>query len=208
MTFSSSAPHAGEFRTAHPALEWWSRLRDPRRGDAGALARLRRSRSTLDVLQVREAVVLARRLGAVPRDGGAPDWKLRAALDLARVLAHVREHDPLYHPMRAAGWKRFAGTRRESDAGEDRPRMAEARFRRLLQTGDGEEKVVAFARLVALLSGRVKVDDMARDFMLWNHPDAGERTRERWAFLYYAAADAAPRAPTDHSFASEFEYDA
>lgn len=181
----------------HPALEWWQRLRDPHRGDPGTLARLRRSRSTLEAMQVPDALELARRLRAIPRDGQVPGWKVRAALDLARVLAHVREHDPVNHPMRAAGWKHFAGTRRESDAGDDRPVLSEARFRRLLLTGDGEEKVTAFTRLIALLGGTVKVDDLANAFWDWNNPWRGERIREHWAFLYYAAGTAAPPLPAD-----------
>jgi CRISPR type I-E-associated protein CasB/Cse2 len=176
---------------APAALDWWQRLSDPKRGDPGALARLRRARSPLEAMQVPQAIELVRRLGAVPRDGRAADGRLRAALDLARVLAHIREHDPLHHPMRAAGWKRFAGMRREADAGDDRPRLAEARFRRLLLTGDGEERVAAFTRLVKLLGGAVKVDDLARDFVAWNDPERGDLVRERWAFLYYNAAGAA-----------------
>lgn len=188
----AALPHA-----VHPALDWWQRLTDPRRGDPGTLARLRRSRSTLEVMQVPDALELVRRLDGIPREGRAPDWKLRGTLDLARVLAHVRKHDSDRHPMRAAGWKHFAGSRRESDAGEDRPVLAEARFRRLLLTGDGEEKVNAFTRLIALLGGTVKVDDLARDFICWNHPEKGDRVRERWAFLYYGAATAAPPPATE-----------
>jgi CRISPR system Cascade subunit CasB len=179
------------------ALQWWQRLNDPHHGDRGILARLRRSRSSLEAMQVSDSIGLAHRLGAIAGEGQTPDWKVRASLDLARVLAHVREHDPANHPMRAAGWKHFAGARRESDAGEDRPKLSEARFRRLLLTGDGEEKVTAFTRLIALLGGSVKVDDLARDFMSWNHPEHGDRVRERWAFLYYAAGTAAPPLPAD-----------
>lgn len=179
------------------ALDWWRRLSDPRSGDPGTLARLRRSRSTLEAMQVPDAIELARRQGAIPREGQAPDWKVRAALDLARVLAHVRQHEPTDHPMRAAGWRRFPGARRESDAGEDRPVLSEARFRRLLLTGDGEEKVSAFTRLIALLGGTIKVDDLAHDFVRWNHPELGDRVRERWAFLYYAAGSAAPPLPAE-----------
>lgn len=201
MTLHTPDPAGTISRPEHPALQWWRQIRDPKTGDPGAVARLRRSRSILDVLQVREAIVLARRLGMVSDGMRTADWRVRAALDLSRVLAHIREHDPLQHPMRAAGWKRFAGGRKESDAGEDRPRLAEARFRRLIQTGGGEEKVAAFTRLVAQLGGTVKVDDLARDFLHWNHPEHGDRIRERWAFLYYAAAvDAAPPLPSDSAF--------
>lgn len=185
-------PHRGL-----PALEWWQRLSHPRHGNRGALARLRRSRSSLEAMQVPEAIELASRSGALVEGRQVPDWKVRAALDLGRVLAHVREHDPVRHPMRAAGWKHFAGTRRETDAGTDRPVLSEARFRRLVLTGDGEEKVAAFSRLIALLGGTVKVDDLACDFMSWNHPDHGDRVRERWAFIYYAAGSAAPPLPVE-----------
>jgi CRISPR type I-E-associated protein CasB/Cse2 len=200
-TESGAAPP----QSTYPALAWWRRLRDPHRGDPGALARLRRSRSTLEAMQVPAALELAKRLGAMPRNVHASGWMVRAALDLARVLARVREHDPVHHPMRAAGWKQFAGSRRESDAGKDRPVLSEARFRRLLLTADGEEKVSAFTRLIALLGGNVKVDDLSRDFMRWNHPEFGDRVRERWAFLYYAAGTAAPLLPAEAETPTEDE---
>lgn len=178
------------------ALQWWQRLREPGRGDPGTLAELRRCASTVEAMRIRAAIVLARRLGVARAD--APDFRVRAALDLARVLAHVKVHDATRHPMRAAGWEHFAGMRKESEVGpKERPKLAEGRFRRLLQTGDGEEKVVAFVRLVVLLGGTVNVAALADDFLLWNHPVHGDRVRERWAFLYYAAGDAAPPAPND-----------
>jgi CRISPR type I-E-associated protein CasB/Cse2 len=163
-------------------------------GDPGTRARLRRARSSLDLLRITPAVDLARQLGAVPKARPAPDWKLNAALDLSRVLAHVKEHES-QHPMKAAGWEHFPGDRRETDVSEGRPRLSEARFRRLLETGDGEEKVRAFTRLVTLLDGRVNVDQLASDFLDWNHPEYGDRVRERWAFHYLAAGSAAPAAP-------------
>jgi CRISPR type I-E-associated protein CasB/Cse2 len=155
---------------------------------------LRRARSSLEALLVKDAITLARRLGVA--SATTMDWRVQAALDLSRVLAHVREHEPATHPMRAAGWKRFAGNRKETDAGGDRPNLTEARFKRLMQTGDGEEKVDAFVRLVVFLGRCVKVDDLATDFLSWNHPTYGDRVREKWAFYYYAAQDAAPRGST------------
>ncbi len=190
------------------ALAWWRRLVDPQLGDPGSRARLRRARSSFEALNVRAGVVLANRLGAA--HAGAPDQRTRDVLDLARVLAHVREHDPAHRPMQAAGWKRFAGDRRESDAGEDRPSLSEARFRRLYETGDGEEKVAAFTRLVAILNGAVKVDTLANDFLLWNHPAFGDGVRERWAFDYYNASSASPAAPRpeSHSYTTTDDEDA
>lgn len=177
------------------ALAWWRRYCDPdsRQADPATRARLRRARSHLDVLRVEPAVVLARQMGAAPRTHAAPPWRLYAALDLARVLAHVEEHEPR-HPMQAAGWQHFPGDSKESEVVEERPRLSEARFRRLLETGDGDEKVVAFTRLVALLDGTVNVAQLATDFLDWNHPECGDRVRERWAFFYLAAGSAAPPA--------------
>ena len=192
------------------ALGWWQQLRDPSRGgrgDPGTLAELRRCASTVEAMRLRAAIALAQRLGAVRAD--TPDFAVRAALDLARVLAHVKVHDPARHPMRAAGWKHFASMRKESEVGPDeRPKLAEGRFRRLLQTGDGEEKVAAFVRLVALLGGTVNVAALAEDFLLWNHPVRGDRVRERWAFLYYAAGDAAPPAANEDPTSTPDEDDA
>lgn len=192
-----AAPSAAEPRDSRGrrALVWWREHCHPVSGDPGTRARLRRARYRLDLLRIAPAADLARRLGAVPRMHAAPDWLLHAALDLARVLAHVKEHDPR-HPMEAAGWKRFPGNRKESDAGEDRPLLSEARFKRLLETGDGDEKVAAFTRLVAILDGRVNVERLADDFLMWNHPEHGDRVREQWAFHYLAAGRSAPAAPS------------
>ena len=107
------------------------------------------------------------------------------------MLAYVREHTD-ERPMRAAGWKSFAGDRKESEAGDDRPRLAEGRFRRLLQTGAGEEQVAAFVRLVELLGATANVRALAPDFLDWSHPERGPEVRRRWAFDYYAASSAAP----------------
>jgi len=193
----SESPATSVLDTSSPSrnapLSWWSRLAHPVTGDRASLARLRRARTPLEALGIRAAMELARRVGAAKSH--TPDWRMRAALDLARVLAHVQEHDPR-HPMQAAGWKKFAGTRRETEAGEDRPVLSEARFRRLLETGDGEEKVAAFTRLIALMSDRINVQRLADDFLDWNHPTRGDRVREQWAFNYYHAYDAAPQAPT------------
>jgi CRISPR system Cascade subunit CasB len=97
--------------------------------------------------------------------------------------------------MQAAGWRSFPNDRRESDAGEDRPRLSEARFRRLLEVGSGEEQVAAFVRLVRLLDGEMNVAVLATDFLDWTDPVRGERVRSRWAFDYYAAGMAAPAVP-------------
>lgn len=188
MTESTSgSPLAAPGERGVRALEWWKRYCDPLDGDPGTRARLRRCRSTVEALSIPAAVSLARQLGA-PGDGaGDDDWRWAVGLDLARVLAHVSEHDPGQRPMRAAGWKTFPDDRKESEAGEDRPRLSEVRFRRLLDTARGEEQVVAFIRLIKLLGGTVNVAALAEDFWHWS-----DRTKRRWAFDYYAAGVAAP----------------
>lgn len=166
------------------ALDWWRSYCDPATADPGARAQLRRCESPTDAAAIAAAVGLARRLGAFA--AGADDRRITDALNLARVLAHVREHAP-GPPMRAAGWKSFAGDRRESDAGEDRPLLSEVRFRRLLATGLEEEQIAAFVRLVAILDGAVDVAALAEDFLDWSHPWRGERVRKEWAVDYFAA---------------------
>jgi len=135
-------------------------------------------------------VSLARRLGAVSKGTPENDRRLTTALDLARVLAHATSHTA-ERPMRSAGWPSFPGDS-PKESGENRPRLAEVRFRRLLETGSGEEQVSAFVRLIALLDGEVNISQLAEDFMSWSHPYRGDRVRQRWAFDYYAAGIAAP----------------
>lgn len=190
-TTSHATSHAPSSR-GERALVWWKRHCDPLDGDRGTRARLRRCRSTVEALGVPAAIDLARRLG-VPRDAPRDDdWRWSVGLDLARVLAHVAAHDPSQRPMRSAGWKKFPGDRRESDAGDDRPRLPEARFRRLLSASRGEEQVTAFIRLVTLLGGTVNVAALAEDFWYWS-----DRTKRSWAFDYYAAGSATPADSTN-----------
>lgn len=178
------------------ALAWWTTYCHLEHGDAGVRARLRRCRSAIDALAEPAAIDLARRLGAV---GAGREGQETVALDLARLLAHVGAHGP-ERPMRAAGWRTFAGDRRESDVGDDRPALSEVRFRRLLRAERGNELTTAFIRLVALVPDSVRVDALAADFWYWN-----DETRHRWAFDYYAAgsigATAAPAAPAAAPFA-------
>lgn len=173
----SSAAKVSSTTAGKVALEWWSRLTDKKSGDAGARARLRRSRSTGDAFGERAALALARRLQSV-KPKPSPD----RALDLARVLVHVREHVSIT-PMRAVGWKTFPYDRTEAEGGGERPVLSETRFRRLMKAEhDNDELVVAFVRLVRLLDGNCNVARLAEDFLYW-----GDRSRERMAFEYYAA---------------------
>lgn len=169
------------------ASDWWrDNCQSPTRGPA-TRAQLRRCRSNTEAAALPAALVLARRLGALRPEARPSDPSIDTVLGLARVLAHVKADAP-ERPMRAAGWKSFPKKDGKGGAGDDRPRLAEARFRRLLEVEAGEKQVMAFVRLVALLGGSVNVSALANDFLRWNASD----TRRRWAFDYYAAAIAAP----------------
>lgn len=188
-------PQPAEARTSRRStvLDWYTRNCDLEKGDPATRAQLRRCRNRTDALMIPAAVGLARRLGALGRGAHQDDEFLGAALDLARVLAHVKRHDKGKRVMQAAGWKTFPGERKESDAGNDRPLLSQVRFRRLLTTDSGEPQVNAFVRLVKQLEGTVNVPELTDDFLGWAHESRRARIRNKWAFDYYAAGAAAPK---------------
>jgi CRISPR system Cascade subunit CasB len=169
-------------------IAWFNELQK----NAGARARLRRCRSTVEALAEPAAISLARRVGALSERSRSDEHAVQTAIDLARVLAHVTTHVGGQRVMQSAGWKQFPGDKREGDAGEMRPVLSEVRFRRLLTTSDGEPLVAAFVRLVRLLNGAVNVRELANDFRFWGHPEVGLKIRQKWAFDYYAAGASAP----------------
>jgi CRISPR type I-E-associated protein CasB/Cse2 len=156
--------------------------------DPAIFAKLRRCRDRVDAFMVPEALLLGRTLAPT----STVNDKLGTAVDLARVLAHVK-NDSTEHPMRAVGWPSFP--RDGADSG-DRPKLAETRFKRLLQATDGEERVDAFVRLIALMGGQANVKAISEAFLWWNHPSG--IVRRDWAFEYFNAATAAPLAALEH----------
>lgn len=170
------------------AADWWRSVCGPASSDPAARARLKRCRTTNDVLSIPAAVRLAVMLGALPSQGDHVDERFGRALDLARVLAHVTAETDA-HPMREVGWPTFPGTRRESDM-DYKPRLSESRFRRLLQSDNGEDLVAQFTRLIDLMDGRCNVAAVSSAFLYWNHPDGW--IKQRWAFQYFNAGQATP----------------
>ncbi len=160
------------------AFDWWTSLQPARdrgyKGDTGALARLRRA-SLIDAMTEESVVALHRRL-RLPRQQFP-----RAAL-IACVLAHVREHEPRMSVARAAG----------PLSKDENGVLSALRFRRLLTMRGEEDCAIAFRRLVALLGGKVNVNDLAQSLLDWNDEAKGDRRRTHWAFDYYGAGDAAP----------------
>lgn len=180
MTPATPAPSVSE-----RAVLWWQQWCGPQANDPAMRARLRRCRSTVEAIREPAALALSRRIGGM-REGATDAW-LDRTLDLARVLAHVREDDDS-RPMRVVGWKSFPGIKGVTDAtAAERPQLSEVRFRRLIETPAGEPLVTAFVRLIRVLGGRINVRQVASDFLYWN-----DRTKKQWAFDYYAAAMAAP----------------
>jgi CRISPR system Cascade subunit CasB len=172
-------------------LAWWSGLQPPdertpnRRGDRGALARLRRCASVIDAASEPATFALCRKLGATERDLD------RVAL-LAAVLAQVRDHDGRLRVARQIGVQ-----------SRDTPAvMSDLRFRRLLQADTDDEKLIGFRRLVALAGRKLNVADLADGVVNWGL----DATRRHWIYAYHDApdfqpntADATPSANQDAS---------
>ena len=151
------------------AQDWWRWLipadEPPSGRQRAALAKLRRARTPLEVIQVPEALRLVARL---PRN---PD---RTAI-LAGVLANVRETDERT-VANALG-------RKSLDDG-DSVRLSEPRFRRLMQT-PASELMDPMRRLVRMLKGRANVADLGFSIIYW-----GDGVKRRWIFDYYGVSDA------------------
>lgn len=155
-------------QAADIAHEWWrSLVLNESRAARGALARLRRAATPLEVMQEPEALRLIVALDRLR----SPH---RAAV-LAGVLASVRESDEV--PVaRSVG--------RGQLNGRDSALLSEARFRRLLQSTD-DERMEHMRRLVRVLKGEANVPSLAVAILFW-----GERIKQRWIFEYYGASDA------------------
>ena len=159
----------GETDSGVIAAEWWYKwIRDDPENQGvrrAARARLRRARSPLEAIQVPEALQLVVRFSNHRhRD--------RAAV-LAGILAHVEENEAL--PIaRAIGLGSL-----DSD---QRARMSEARFRRLLQF-EALELLDPMRRLVRLADNKANVRDLSRSVLYWD-----DETRKRWIYYYYGVS--------------------
>jgi CRISPR system Cascade subunit CasB len=169
------------------ALTWWNALQpDPdkskkKKGDSGALARLRRAdinaaaaeQATFDLFYRMESAASFRGTKLLER----------AAL-IAAVLAHVREHDP--RKIAAAAGQ---------ETGDDQRVLQPLRLRRLFTAKTPAECLIAFRRLVALLDHTANVADLAECLFDWPDELRGDSRRTRFAFDYYGAGAAAPGDP-------------
>lgn len=146
------------------ALDAWWRSLDDNRGDR---AELRRCGTLAEVVftpayhRLRQSVC---RSGAVHDDGLA----LVAGL-VARVKSNALDHT-------VAG--QMATGKSDGSA-----RVSGLRFRRLLKVKEREEFFTAMGRVIALLSGTVNLQSLAKSAYFWN-----DITRKQWAFEYYSQA--------------------
>jgi CRISPR system Cascade subunit CasB len=151
------------------ARDWWRELRQ----DTAAAAKLRRCATVAEAMQEPPALLLFRRLGG------------RHAQDLPRialaaaVLAHVR----------ADAWAEAAGPTTARLIGPESLEKPETalvkplRFRRLMEASDGDERLTAFRRLVAIADGSLPVPDLAEAMLRWT-----DHRRRDWVLQYWNAA--------------------
>jgi CRISPR system Cascade subunit CasB len=166
------------------AWGWWNGLRPDskqrarKRGNPGALARLRRA-DLVGAATEEITIDLFKRLASLKKLPADALFE-RTAL-IACVLSHVREDD--YRRVATA-----AGAKTATDQRVLHP----LRLRRLFAARTPADCLTAFRRLVALLGERANVADLAESLLDWPDEKRADRRRTRWAFDYYGAATARP----------------
>ena len=143
---------------------WWQELAE----DTGGRAALRRAPDITAVVMLPAFQRLQRRLLAAgwpdrPRQDGLND-RLAAA---AGLLAHVREASEMSLPAAM------------SQSDNDKPRVSEMRFKRLLEAPDVDTLFVGLRRALPLLQHRCDPLALATDVVNW-----GDGVRKRWAYAY------------------------
>lgn len=160
--------------------QWWSALTQarypdgrPRRIDTGAVARLRRAGTLIDILFEPAAVELIRQVGHADNE-----FHQEVIARLAAVLAHVRTDAP---------GVRFAASLGGREV--DQRKLSATRFRRLLQADSLDERMTAIRRAIQMLDGRANVRDLARSWIRLSYPSSRERTKALWMVAYVGGLD-------------------
>jgi CRISPR system Cascade subunit CasB len=141
-------------------LAWWQAL-DDNRGDRAALRRCHSPDSVVMVPAFHRLVTELRGLGVAVRTD--------ALARVAGLAVHVKGHT---ESGRVA--------RQMAERDNDRPRVSELRFRRLLAFTEADELYPAMRRTIRLLDGSLDLIDLAQSLYWWN-----DRTRKEWAYDYY-----------------------
>lgn len=166
---------------------WWRQLQpDGGKPDNAGLAQLRRVSTPQEALLHPCAVELAIRLDRHSYQDRT------AACSLAAVLAHIRQNSS----------ERAVAKRLGQRTGDNRL-MSEVRFRTLMQSASGEERMTAFRRAIALLGQSVNVEQLAYAWLFWDAGDRGQRLRSDWMFDYVGAARDLSTAPDTAPHPSE-----
>jgi CRISPR system Cascade subunit CasB len=161
---------------ASPAGEalyrWWEQLEN----NKGERAALSRCATITEVLLCPAFYAIAQIL---EEQGGFDLRELREREGLAAIvglLAHVRANGAQKLPQAMA-------------AGDAKPAVSAARFRRLLEAQTLDELYPLMRRVLGLLDKTANVRDLARSLYGWN-----DSIRKEWAYAYFAqAAKSAPQ---------------
>ncbi len=163
------------------ALAWWEELNDDpaasdpwkKKGNPGALARLRRASNPVEALAEARTMTLAKRLGVRPGEYQT----LARVWAMAAVLAHVKEHDG------SKNMSEMLGPPKEGEQGV----MSELRFHRLIAASEPADLMRQMRNAVKLLKGTANIEDLANAIYWW-----GDKTRINWTYAYWGAAFASP----------------
>lgn len=141
--------------------DWWESLRD----DKASRAQLRRAPDLTRVVLTPGFQRLVRRLRARGFPAQlSPDQQDRLAV-IAGVLAHLASADG----------------RRLPDAmrGDDKPKVSELRFRRLLESPTLDDLFSGLRRTLPLIGAAADPAKLANDIWFW-----GDTVRKQWAYEY------------------------
>lgn len=146
-------------------LDWWSGLADDRAGRAI----LRRAPSITAVTMTPPYQRLHQRLLKAGWGNDAKPYHNDRLAAVVGLLAHVEQNDDRA-PAKAMSHK---------GPGEDRPRVSELRFRRLLESPDVDALFIGLRRVLPLMNHGVDVLTLASDVIHW-----GDAVKKRWAYAY------------------------
>lgn len=161
------------FEPKQPASEelyqWWAKLED----NKAERAALSRCATITEVLLCPAFYAIAQPL---EEQVGLDPRGREGLAAIVGLLAHVRTNDAQKLPQAMA-------------AGDAKPVVSAARFRRLLEAQTLDELYPLMRRILGLLNKTANVRDLARCLYDWNNS-----MRKEWAYAYFAqAAKSAPQ---------------
>lgn len=163
------APEAEALRSWHAEL-----LTQRRRGDR---ARLKRAATIEEAALAPGFHDLLRRLGVAPEaDGRTDPPSLKALAALAALAAAVE-------PSGTAAPRRLGSALAQGREGSSAPRVSAARFRRLLESDEIDDRFAVLRRLLPLVERRIDLVELAGAICDWS-----PRRRRQLAYDYYANA--------------------